>query len=138
MSRRTLSNIPNENTGKQLALSRAMKKAAILILLLSNFAYAKNCPTEEQESISVCRAEKECSGGSGHKIALAFGMMLGGMGSGMSRRPNSAAENYNSCIDRNLDAQKYNANLKIYAETLKQEQAFLDEAKNKNAVSTQK
>lgn len=42
----------------------------------------------------------------GQKIATALGMVLSGLGSGLSRQPNMAAEFLNKQIDRDIEAQK--------------------------------
>ena len=76
-----------------------------LILILS-FGCASNqrCPNELSEPVSVCRAEAKCGG-----MGTGVGMILGGVGSGISGQRNIASDDYNKCIDRDLEAQKYNS-----------------------------
>lgn len=79
-----------------------------LALSLIGCASGSKCPTETEQAVSTCRAETACGKGTfGH----VFGSILSGMGSGLSHQPNAARNNYDSCIDRNIAAQKANAGL---------------------------
>jgi len=67
-----------------------------------------SCPQVGDEPVSVCRAELACGKG---KASTAIGMILSGMGAGLSHQRNMAVDNYNDCIDRNLRSQKANAGI---------------------------
>lgn len=71
-------------------------------------ASAPICPTEAEERVSTCRAEAACGKG---KASTAIGMMLGGFNANKNAR-NGAVDQYNSCISRNLSAQKANAGIR--------------------------
>lgn len=85
----------------------SMTKYLVLGLLLLT-GCATTCPTVSEESISTCRAEKAC--GKGNPLT-AIGMLLGGAGAGANGGRNTAADSYNSCIDRSLSAQRANIGL---------------------------
>lgn len=75
---------------------------AISLLFLSSCATLKTCPSESEESVSICRAEKACKSG-----MKTFGVFLGGLGGGT----NYAAQSIESCMDNNIAAQKANAGI---------------------------
>jgi hypothetical protein len=59
--------------------------------------------------------------GVGKKITAAVGMLISGIGAGVSRTPNLAIQTINAAIDRDIDAQKFNINkagnvFKMYGE----------------------
>lgn len=78
-------------------------KYIILIIAFLDIGCSTMCKTVLEEPVSFCRAKKECGG-----AGAGMGMILSGFGSGLSHTNNQAVDNYNMCIDRNLDAQKYN------------------------------
>jgi hypothetical protein len=53
-----------------------------------------------EEPVSMCRAESECK-----NTTAAF---FGALGAGISGKQNKAAEAYDTCVKRNLSAQKAN------------------------------
>lgn len=79
------------------------------ILFLSGCAgkQISDCSTVQQESVSQCRAEAVCGKG---KWSTGMGFVMSGMGAGSSGK-NLAVENYSSCVDRDLDAQRSNAGI---------------------------
>jgi len=80
--------------------------SAVLVMIAAGCAGKPVCRNEIEEPISVCRAERSCGKGS---FGLGLGMALSGMGAGMSHSSNQSVDNYNQCVDRNLYAQKLNA-----------------------------
>lgn len=88
------------------------RKVCVLLILLhleilAGCATLRSCPDVEDEPVSVCRAEVACGRG---KPTLALGMILSGMGGGLSRtNRNSASENYDRCVENELSAQRANA-----------------------------
>jgi len=105
-----------------------MKFYLIAFVLLSGCASAKakTCPSVSEEPISTCRAEVACGKG---KASTAVGAFFGGFSAGMNHQSNTAVDNYNLCIDRDLDAQKTNAS--YAAETASaQRDAQISEKKN--------
>lgn len=90
-----------------------MKNLIIMIPIICSMFFGacagrQPCPSESAEPISVCRAEAACGKGSAGNF---FGTLLSGAGSGLSRQRNQAVDNYDLCVQRELAAQSYNAQL---------------------------
>ena len=86
-----------------------MKKIILtlaLAILSVSCASVPKCPSVLDQPVSSCRAEVDCGSGS---FSTGLGMMISGMGAGMNGQRNLAVDNYNSCVERNLSAQKANS-----------------------------
>lgn len=71
----------------------------------------KECPSIDEEPISLCRARADCGLSGGRKWLRVGAAFLSGTGSGMSGQPNYAIQNQEACLDRSLAAQKANAEM---------------------------
>jgi hypothetical protein len=81
----------------------------VLLTVTTACASSQKCPDVSEEAVSSCRAEVACGKG---KFSTALAMILGGMGAGASGSSrNQASDNYDTCVARNLSAQKANAGL---------------------------
>lgn len=94
-----------------MAEKKDMKSSIIFLLAFVSVGCASktlsDCPAEIIEPVSTCRAEVQCGKG---KFMTYFAIMLSGAGAGSSGR-NQAMDNYNQCIENNLDAQRSNAGI---------------------------
>lgn len=75
-----------------------------LVVFLSSCASKEVCPDINQEPVSYCRAKQACTK---NKTLAFIGVFLGGIGGGR----NDAANTIESCVDRNISAQKANTGI---------------------------
>lgn len=70
-----------------------------------------SCPTLEEESVSICRAQDVCRQ---KKTTYGLGLGVGAAtdSSIIGTRTMATTDNYTNCIDRDLDQQRQNATLK--------------------------
>ena len=92
---------------KQKSRVVKMIKFAALLLLLSGCATTKVCPSEEQEKVSMCRAEVACEPNAGQRFAA-----------GYSGQVHIMTANKNMCMANHIEAQKANAGLKLMEQAL--------------------
>jgi hypothetical protein len=85
-------------------ISITFMMALLLVLGCASNAAKDNCPSIDEEPISACRAQSKCKQ---HKTSYGFGLGVGvGSNLGLKVGQTQTTDNYTSCIDENLKAQK--------------------------------
>lgn len=77
-----------------------------MIILNTGCSHAQKCALVSEEPVSACRAQSACGKGS---AALFFGTVLSGAGAGLSHQKNQTTEQYNRCVQDDLEAQEASA-----------------------------
>ncbi|AGH94571.1 hypothetical protein [Pseudobdellovibrio exovorus] len=78
---------------------------------------SNSCPSLEEESVSICRAQDMCRQ---QKTTYGLGLGVGAAtdSSIIGTRTMATTDNYTNCIDRDLDMQRQNAVLKEQSKSM--------------------
>jgi hypothetical protein len=79
--------------------------AVVMVYFCIGCTTTKKCSDISDEPVSPCRAQQACGQGTAR---MYFAFILGGIGSGLTGQPNAVVDNYNKCVDSDLNNQKLN------------------------------